>query len=328
MPGAIDPAVLEANDLSGGVILVGRPSLKEYMEGLKRGWSGSVDEWNWEKEVEKTLYGDGVFEGPFSNESQEIIQDTPQQQSMPMGGGQNGISPTGLSFLNRPTTSSQPSSTTTTTTTKPIIPSHLHIPPNPLPAQPPLLLVPWVNHLGFQQIPYMIRDFFTEHYRVEQGAKLAYALICGHTRPFVGASSSSSPSPSSSSSSSDLEFDKPAERYFKNDFDELPTRLAKAKEDYYVDLRARLAEVRALARGERELTDAEKKSNKPLVSEDDLREERKKKELRWRGQVEGWGIVRKEKEVTFEDGWEGWLNVFREPRVEEEPRPKEEGEKV
>ncbi|KAI9632091.1 inner membrane protein import complex subunit Tim54-domain-containing protein [Dioszegia hungarica] len=343
VPGAIDPAAVEANDLAGGVILIGRPSLKEYMEGLKRGWAGSVDEWVWEKEVEARMKGDGVFEGPASEVGEassgaEFAADVPTTQS-------SGMSPTGLSFLNRP----QPSlSSASASQAGPQVPTHMHLPPNPLPPQPPLLLVPWTNHLGFQQIPYMIYDFFTEHRKVEEGAKLAYALICGHTRPFLASSSSSfptantsSPSPFSSSEApastpgslgpglgSDLDFDRQAERYFKNDFDDLPARLQKAKDDYYPDLSARLADVRALAAGERELTDAEKKSTKPLVSEEDLRDERKKKELRWRGQVEGWGIVRKEQGVTYEDGWEGWLSVFREPREGEGEGAKKNEEKV
>jgi import inner membrane translocase subunit TIM54 len=304
VPGAIDPSVVEANELAGGVILVGRPSLKEYMEGLKRGWTGGVDQWVWDKEVEKSLQGDGVFDGPPS-EMAPVSDTETTPSAMPASAG---ISPTGLSFLNRPQPQLQPAAQSTDS---PAIPSHMHIPPNPLPAQPPLLLVPWTNHLGFQQIPYMIRDFFTEHRRVEEGAKFAYALICGHTRPF-SATAIGSATPAASSDS-DLDFDRQAERYIKNDFDDLPTRLDKAKTDYYADLAIRLAEVRALARGERELTDAEKKSTKPLLTEDDLRDERKKKELRWRGQAEGWGIVRKEQEVAFEPGWEQWLSVFRAP---------------
>ena len=163
----------------------------------------------------------------------------------------------------------------------------------------------------------MIYDFFTEHKRVEEGAKLAYALICGHTRPFIGHSASTFTSSSATSeipsSSSDIDFDLPSERYYKNDFDDLPGRLEKAKNDYYPDLTARLEEVRSLARGYRELTDAEKKSTKPLVTEEDLKAERLKREMRWRGQVEGWGIVRKEEPVRWDEKWDGWLRVFKSP---------------
>lgn len=188
----------------------------------------------------------------------------------------------------------------------------------------------------------MIWDFFTEHKRVESGAKLAYALICGHTRPFVGAAAllpdfAASPTfdgaststaelisdskPENSESGSDLDFDVQAERYFKSDFEDLPSRLDKAKKDYYPDLSARLADIRALAKGERELTDAEKKSTTPLPTEDDLRAERLKREMRWQGQVEGWGIVKKGVKPVWDEKWEGWLRVFRAPEPGEEPQP-------
>lgn len=61
LPGVLDPAETQRRAVESGVVVVGRASLKEYLEGLRRGWGGGVDEWEWEKEVEKTLAGDGVF---------------------------------------------------------------------------------------------------------------------------------------------------------------------------------------------------------------------------------------------------------------------------
>lgn len=62
LPGVLDPAEAKRREVESGVVVVGRASLKEYLEGLRRGWECGVDEWAWETEVEKTLAGDGVFE--------------------------------------------------------------------------------------------------------------------------------------------------------------------------------------------------------------------------------------------------------------------------
>ena len=43
------------------MVLIGRHTLKEYMEGLKRGWMGPVNKLDREGDVAKTLEFDGVF---------------------------------------------------------------------------------------------------------------------------------------------------------------------------------------------------------------------------------------------------------------------------
>jgi import inner membrane translocase subunit TIM54 len=174
----------------------------------------------------------------------------------------------------------------------------------------------------------MIYDYFTERYRVREGAELAWALIQGETRPFVGpsqsgadailadAASTASTSDTltggkSSGTTSDLDFDRPAEAWYQKDFSSLPSRFTKAREDYYAELANRLESIRALAAGERELTKEEAKSTKPLPTEDDLQKERLKKELRWKGMEEGWGIVKQDKEAVWDPMFEGWLRVFK-----------------
>ncbi len=309
LPGTLDPKAVEERELEGGVVLVGRASLKEYFEGLRRGWLGGVDGWEWEKEVEEKLKGDGVFEG---NEEEEVRPDQsefPPDQAESADGstipsGLPTISPpvsslpSGLSFLSRPPLPLPSLSNSANSTTPAAIPSSYRIPPNPLPPQPPLLLLPFVNHLGIKQFPYVIYDFFTERHRVRTGAEAALALILGPTRPLER---------------TELDFGRDTEKWYTKSFAKLPERIETARKDYYSALEPRLQAVRDLANGERELSDAEKKSSKPLVTEENLREERRKRELRWFGNMDGYEIVRKENEVAWDDRFEGWLRVFEPP---------------
>ncbi|RXK36691.1 hypothetical protein M231_06078 [Tremella mesenterica] len=347
VPSVLDPEAVRRKDLEGGIVLVGRPSLKEYMEGLRRGWNGDLSPWIWEKEVEKKLNSDGIFDQPSippeildtdSNENytnDEIFNiPNPDIPSVPKHIGSDArpdskSSSGGLSFL-RPNSSSLFRSNTQTDN---IISNHLQKQLETLPPQPPLLLVPFMNRKGFLQIPWMVYDFFTERHHVRTGGEAAMKLIFSHTREFQG------PSPAFSSSTSftmtegeskngystegenghtnqgehqksDLDFDQNVEKFYKKSFDELPKRMQKARDDYYPGLKHRLQ----LTRGEVEPTKDE--ANSKIVSESELREERKKKELRWMGNEEGYEIVRKETPVAWDEKWRGWLKIYDDPEKE------------
>ena len=340
LPGLMSPEELERKELEGGTVLVGRASLKEYVEGLRRGWTGGVEDWDWEKSIAEGLEKDGMFALKIDTElaSEELLDPATQSSSDNSPSSTNSLAtppnpssslPNSLSFLSRPPpspiTSPAAGLDPSTASPAPIIPASMHIPPYPLPAQPPILLVPFISRLGFKQVPWMITDFFSERYRVQAGADAALALIEAQTRPFTGPAGSSSSMMStdfgdSSSSSSgsgaraaDTDFGRESEKRYKKDFSELPSRMAKARSDYDVKLRVRIQDVRDLADGTRQLSDEEQKSTKPLVTEQDLKDERKKKELRWQGSEEGYEIVRPEKEVAWDEKFEGWLQVFETP---------------
>ncbi|WWD22831.1 hypothetical protein CI109_107325 [Kwoniella shandongensis] len=303
LPGVLSPDEVRQKELEGGIVLVGRQSLKEFTEGLRRGWMGGVDEWDWEKEVEAKLKNDGVFEPKLEEmgqvESEEKLVDPAATAAVtsPETTGGGAPSPSkpigGLGFLSRPTPPVHDISSTTTNSTSQI-PQHWHVPPSPLPAQPPILLLPFVSHVGFTQIPNMIASWFNERHRVLAGSQAAIALIESTTRPLHP---------------SDLEFDRDNEKYYNKAAKQLPERIATARKDYYDALAPRVEEARKYEYGEREQTDEEKKTGK-VVRLDELKEERKKKELRWTGNEEGWEIVKPEKEVTWDDRWDGWLKVF------------------
>ncbi|CAK9786472.1 hypothetical protein CC85DRAFT_267135 [Cutaneotrichosporon oleaginosum] len=283
--------------LEGGVVLVGRPALKEYLAGLRAGWRNGVDAWTWEKEIEDQLEWDTVF--------QTWVEPTPTPE---------GVDPAVAPAPAAARTSlfrRAPPAPTAAVGPGAAVPPHLHAPPSPLPPHPPLLLVPWTNYLGFAQIPYMIYNFFTERHRVREGAEAAYALITNQTRAFEGPSKSTDADAHLAPElPADTDFGADTERFYKKDYENVPARQAKQRQDYYRTLAERLESARQFARGERELTDEEKATDKPVVTEDDLRAERRKRELRWRGGREGWEIVRPSTPVAWDDAWAGWLRVF------------------
>jgi len=309
----IDPATEAQRELEGGTILVGRPALKEYLSGLRAGWSHGVDEWIWEKEIEKTLKDDGFFDEPEKVEAtpapevETQTQTTPEAQEAPAPGP---APKSRFGFLSRQAPPPAPAAPAANGEPAPqAIPAHLHTPPTPLPPQPPILLVPFTSYLGFKQIPYMIYNFFTESKRVQAGAEAAYALITNTTRPFTA----QGPHP-------DTEFGVESEAFYKADYATVPEKNEKMKKEYYTELAKRLESARQFARGERELTDAEKRDDKPVTTVDDLKEERKKREMRWAGGLEGWNIVKPETPLAWEDSWEGWLRVFDNGRKEKEEK--------
>jgi len=295
LPGQLNPAEVAQRELEGGTIVVGRATLKEYMEGLKRGWLGKVDAWEWEKSVDDELKYDGVFASPPSESpatTDDIIDPAPTTPTLP-------TALTGsLSILSRRPPPLNPAAAGSVPDTNGQLPEYYHTPPSPLPPQAPIMLLPFTSHMGFKQIPWMIYDFFTERYRVKAGAEAALALIENNTRSFTR---------------DDLNFDRQSEDWYKKAWAELPNKIADLRANYYKDLTPKLESVRALAKGEREMTDDEKKSTAPLKTEADLMEERRKKELRWKGQEEGWEIVQKDREVTWDDRFEEWLQVYDAP---------------
>jgi import inner membrane translocase subunit TIM54 len=358
----MDPAGMAAKELEGGTVLVGRLSLKEYMEGLKRGWMGRVDEWSLEGDVRKKVEGDGVFEpkkmevGGSDSDSDSALSSPQQLEAVAAAAAPEAAPPapahkaSAFSFLSRPTSPTpqaniDPNSPTATATVAAPIPEHYHQPPNPLPALPPITLLPFTNHMGFKQFPHMIYDFFTERYRVRQGADAALALIGGQTRPFEGPDANGSANISSTGSEThstppsvsseltasdstpndeveldvnrkqggDLDFNLASEPYIYKSFFKFPNTIAQTRKDYYTALEPRIENARAYEEGTRSLTEAEQSGTKKIESIEDLKAERILKEMRWQGGEDGYEIVKRGKGVVWDPRWEGWLKVFVNP---------------
>lgn len=140
-------------------------------------------------------------------------------------------------------------------------------------------------------------------------------LSWGNTRPFSGPPPSPvvAPlfSPDERAPETDLDFDRLGESYYRSSLSSFYEDITKARKNYYKSLPEKLATARALARGERMPTKEE--ANHPPPSEVELREERLRKELRWRGDEEGWDIVRSDKEVAWDERFRTALAVFTDP---------------
>jgi import inner membrane translocase subunit TIM54 len=281
LPGDRTPAAKARRQLEGGTVIIGRHSLKEYMEGLSRGWSGSAKASDQEEEFAATL-SDDIFDDPLGPQA--------AQETRPLS------PPTGSLFPPGDLPRSTGSNLFGTIRQVPQAPTfHLSDePPASIPPQSPIGLVQFTNHLGFLQVPYMVYDFFTERHRTLSGCKAGYAIAMGQIRPM---------------SKQDLDFDQQSEQTIKGSWSKLPERIKESKENYYKDLKKDIKIARELAYGERQPTRAEK--SHPPKTEVELRTQRLKKELKWKEDLEGWRVLRGD--VRWDERWDGVLTIFEEP---------------
>ncbi|KAJ7172126.1 inner membrane protein import complex subunit Tim54-domain-containing protein [Mycena filopes] len=265
------------NELDGGIVLIGRPTFKEFMTGLKRGWTAPLEKVDTDELLAQELEMDGRFDE----------EDDPTER-------------TEVKPFEPPPPSPPPSSAS---------------PLPPIPPLPPLLLVPFTDILGFTKIPLMIWQFFNRRYDVLTGAEAGYKLVMRHTRPFSSPSEtplfSDITTPGSAESESDCDFDKECERHFRRSLSKIPAENVKAREKYYAELKTKLEIARALARGTREPTKDEIQN--PPPTEVELRAERMKKEKRWRGDLEGWQIIAPGTKVAWDERFRDALSVFVDP---------------
>lgn len=314
-PGQLTPAQKEQQDLTSGVVLIGRHTLKEYTEGLRRGWLGGISSSSKEqrdKEIERQLEGDGVFESREEVETKrelerqrqerlKAVEDEPAAATVAPPQPRFG----GMAFMNRPASTPTPTPSPAAPDAPEVIPSHLHAPPQPLPPTPAIALVPWINHLGFKQVPYMLASWFTERHVVRECAESAMRLILGPQRP--------------ADHERDLDaFDASSESYYRSDFAKVPERIAKKRASYLAELEGKIKVARELASGTRERTKDE--TTHPPPTEEQLRDERLKKEIRWRNEEEGWQVVKPGSEVSWDERFKGWLKVYDDPSDFEEPK--------
>lgn len=283
----------------GGTVIVGRPAFKEYMAGLRRGWTESIERVDEDERLSRELESDGHFDelevspGSSSDDFADA-EPIPTPSRLPPSSPPGLYSP--LSTAIRPPAQSQSPSLSTQRARDPgaDVP-----PPASLPPQPPLLLVPFVNLVGIKLVPLMLWDFFNERHKVRSGAEAAYKLVSGAMRPFER---------------TDLDFGASAEGYYKSSTAAIPTEIQKARADYYKTLPEKLATARALARREREPTKLEIEA--PPPTEVELRAERLKKETRWSADERGWNSVCPDTPVEWDERWEGPLEVFVDPPAE------------
>ncbi|KAF8965194.1 inner membrane protein import complex subunit Tim54-domain-containing protein [Flammula alnicola] len=281
----------EKRDLEGGVIIIGRPTLKEYMAGLRKGWMRGLEKIDADEELSRVLENDTYFDEP--DEPEDFGEDaSPDSRQAPLS----------------------PQSS----------PPTFRLPP-----LPPLLLVPFTNYIGISQIPLMIWGFFNQRNKVRAGAESAYRLVMSNTRPIeVPETLTDTVSPTDDTSGEahapaqgDLDFNKEVEGYYKKSLDKFPEDVEKIRQKYYEALPAKLATARELARGSREPTKQELEN--PPPTEVELRAERLKKERRWRDDVEGWDIIKPSSNVAWDERFRSALRVFVDHEDESDAGPSE-----
>jgi mitochondrial import inner membrane translocase subunit TIM54 len=293
LKGDRSPAAKARRELEGGIVVVGRHSLKEYMAGLKRGWSESLRKTDPEEELAQSLSQD-IFDEPAPISQDSEIKENADTVQSPISVSPSVLSPAhSVGNNNKPHGLFGPLRQQPTQAAFPRSFAEDQ-PPAAIPLQPPIGLVPFTNHTGFKQIPYMIYDFFTERNRVLSGCKAGYTIVMAQSRPFTP---------------NDLDFDLQAERYIKGSWLKLPKRITKARDEYYKELKDKIKVARELAYGEREPTRSERAN--PPMSEVELRNERLKKEMKWKEDLEGWEVLGGN--VPWDERFDGNLRVFTEP---------------
>jgi len=302
---------------TGGIVIVGRPTFKEFMYGLKRGWTAGVEKADADEQLAHMLDEDNVFDEPedprfvnYDNEENNASSSTTMQLA-------KQASPVFSPLQMRPPTSTPSSQSTTTYTSA-------TSPPATVTPLPPLLLVPFTNYIGIKQIPLMIWGFFNQRHKVRAGSEAGYRLVMNTTRPIdvpevfdedeqISGTQEEHDKPAPSLG--DLDFDKDAEGYYKKSLASLEEDIDGLRKKYYEALPAKLATARELARGTREPTKAEYEN--PPPTEVELRAERLKKEKRWRNDVEGWEMIKPSQKVPWDNRFKHALRIFDDPPQDE-----------
>ena len=286
------PEEIHQQELAGGIVILGRPAWKEFLSGLKRGWTEGLEKVDKEELLAQELEQDGRFDEPA-----DPAEETQTKVTVPAS-----FSPIQLI---------QPSSSSPST-----IPEELNVPPSKIRSLPPILLVSFIDYIGFSQIPIMVWDWFNQRHKVLSGAQAAYRLAIGETRVIQPPQTSSSTrfedleTAITPVQGGDLDFDLGVENYYHSRTQKTLSNIEKARKEYYNALPAKLKTARELARGEREPTKDE--TNYPPKTEVELRGERMEKEKRWRGDAAGWEVVRNGKKAEWDERF-GEIRVFVDP---------------
>ncbi|EFI28335.1 mitochondrial import inner membrane translocase subunit TIM54 [Coprinopsis cinerea okayama7 len=276
-------------ELEGGIVIVGRHTFKEFMVGLKRGWTRGLNKVDEDEELSKILDEDHHFDEVDDSEDS------------------TASNPASHSPVFSMSTYKAPKEQETSTDNQDA--------PATIPQLPPLLLVPFHNRIGLTQIPLMIWDWFNRRKWVQSGAEAGYRLVMAQTRPIDVplrlSEEESTLDSTAESNNGDLDFDKDADLLFKKSLHKIEEETEKERASYYKKLPAKLETARALARGTREPTKDELST--PPPTEVELRAERLKKERRWRNDVESWNLIKPSASVEWDERLRDALRVFTDP---------------
>lgn len=269
-------------DRKGGVILIGRHTVKEYLAGLAQGWKSGLLSRDLNKELQDVLP-----KFPSKGDEDKLKEYGDLETIIPILDQSPVISGSGIRGMNFLTSA-----------------------PAVIPPQPPLLLVPFTELVGFKQVPAMIAGFFNHRERAKRGGEAAMKLIFGNLQkveaPYEGFDEGIVSYDEPYKQPHNLEwksqggtlcsFDKDSEDLIKNSFEKVPDGLRRRRKEYYANLSDRLKSTR---------NDQDSKEK----SEDELFKERLNREKNWREEYEGWALVRKYSRMRYET-WMNGLQIF------------------
>ncbi|KAL7413900.1 inner membrane protein import complex subunit Tim54-domain-containing protein [Mrakia frigida] len=305
----LTPEEKRTQDLEGGIILVGRASLKEYMEGLRQGWREQPkDESKWLNELDDSIFDDPAKKDlPAAPTQEELVATEPKVNLFPL----THLPPSKMAPSSSPPTEPAPA------------PAPVQLPPTPstLPAHPPLLLIPYHPNLGFTSIPRSIYQWFNTTAQVKLGGEAALAFILN--QPSIEHDLTEAPSTPFTPSTEvrlegeslrqggglvDWDLEVGEGRCMPKNFEKVPEQVEERMKAYYKALEGRVAKAWEIRNG-RPYTDAELKHTPPTL--DELKEERIKRERRARKDLEGYRILRKGSGVAWDEALEGRFGVWK-----------------
>ena len=335
-PFSLSPQQELQRELDGGVVLVGRPALKEWAWALKHGWGTPVEVAKIDRDdlLAKELAEDHVFdEIPDEKENEMMSEKDKAIAALAADAEEDGAGAPLSSSSYRPGSvphgpnafisafkgqSAQAAQTKEKVLTEAeklaarLDPKLLE-PPSQIPAQPPICFVDFTNLVGWRNIPLRMYQFFRQRDKVLHGAELGLQIVYGTKetarefqagRPgsFVGEVPDSPPQ------GGDLDWGLESEEKYTPYFLKTEKNISESKESYYKALPQHLKDTRDLTRGLREPSRLEKSD--PPKTEMELREQRFEKEKEWRNSLMGFNIVRPEKGVEWDERWRGSIRVF------------------
>jgi import inner membrane translocase subunit TIM54 len=138
------PDEMRRHELDGGIVIVGRHTLKEFLSGLKMGWIGSLEKVDQDELLARELEDDESFDEPDEPSTDVLHADGDNSMGsashLPSPKNSPVFSPLQTVRQSAPPRQNQP---------PPVIPAALNTPPTTIPMLPPLLLVPFTNYIGF-----------------------------------------------------------------------------------------------------------------------------------------------------------------------------------
>lgn len=320
-PFQLRPAQMLQREIDGGVVIVGRPSLKEWAWAMQQGWGTSIPRSaaDRDEQLASQLSDDGAFDEVPSEPRAHDGDGEDTSTTTPDAPSGNKMLPTqvGLRSLQGATMPFAPAKTATPEQERPPAAQEPDLEaPEQIPAQPPLCFVDYTDLVGFSNIPRRMWRFFNRREDVRRGGEAALSIILGDkssAREFQAGAPGGVPR--DPPQGGDLDWGLHEEEFYRKSFNSTRANVAKEREKYYEELPARLRTARELARREREPTKQEERD--PPKSESELISERFEKERDWRNLEEGFDIVNRDAGVTWEERWRGSLRVFTPRRPDE-----------